>query len=131
MLCDVKFQTAVGHSSKIFIFKMLQLATWGGAYDGRASTFSSKSAWSRDRLQWTAGCSSSGGVGHSCSHNERCPVPSYNNNQGRPTTSIHKFNHGISSAAGKETRSPAKARFGRPYCPINLILTLSPSLIDF
>ena len=29
------------------------------------------------------------------------------------------------------TRSPAKARFGRPYCPINLILTLSPSLIDF
>jgi len=29
------------------------------------------------------------------------------------------------------TRSPAKARFGRPYCPINLMLTLSPSLIDF
>jgi len=28
-------------------------------------------------------------------------------------------------------RIPAKARFGRPYCPINLIVTLSPSLIDF
>jgi len=33
--------------------------------------------------------------------------------------------------AVKWTRSSAKARFGRPYCPINLILTLSPSLIDF
>ena len=30
-----------------------------------------------------------------------------------------------------KTSIPAKARFGRPYCPINLILTLSPSLIDF
>jgi len=30
-----------------------------------------------------------------------------------------------------KTRILAKARFGRPYCPINLILTLSPSLIDF
>jgi len=29
------------------------------------------------------------------------------------------------------TRSPAVARGGRPYCLINLILTLSPSLIDF
>jgi len=29
------------------------------------------------------------------------------------------------------TRIPAKARFGRPYYHINLILTLSPSLIDF
>jgi len=30
-----------------------------------------------------------------------------------------------------QTRSPAVARGGRPYCLINLILTLSPSLIDF
>ena len=29
------------------------------------------------------------------------------------------------------TRSPAVPRGGRRYCPINLILTLSPSLIDF
>ena len=29
------------------------------------------------------------------------------------------------------TRIPAVARGGRPYCPINLILTFSPSLIDF
>jgi len=34
-------------------------------------------------------------------------------------------------AAALKTRSPAKAWGGRPYCPINLILTLSPSLIDF
>jgi len=29
------------------------------------------------------------------------------------------------------TSIPAKARLGRPYCPINLILTLSPSLTDY
>ena len=37
----------------------------------------------------------------------------------------------LQSIAGRYTRIPAKARFGRPYCPINLIITLSPSLIDF
>ena len=31
----------------------------------------------------------------------------------------------------KSTRSPAVARDGRPHCPINLILTLNPSLINF
>jgi len=31
----------------------------------------------------------------------------------------------------KITRGPAVARRGRPYCRINLILTISPSLIDF
>ena len=33
------------------------------------------------------------------------------------------------SGTGQEAQ--LNARDGRPYCPINLILTLSPSLIDF
>ena len=57
------------------------------------------------------------------------PTPSFEVTPSKFTKTKNPFR--VTQSTEDSTRSPAKARFGRPYCPINLILTLSPSLIDF
>ena len=46
-------------------------------------------------------------------------------------TSFYKKDDTLLVSSMNKTRSPAVARDGRLYCRINLILTPSPSLIDF
>jgi len=58
------------------------------------------------------------------------PSQSSSQNLDKPSTK-HLSENNATDRIKCLTRSPAKARGGRPYCPINLILTLSPSLIDF